>query len=189
MPFPPVKKVIYKKSPLESVVCQLRFAPILKIDTEIPATFQEQIRTLYPNLSQSMEWAVETSIVKEDFFPDQALKQLFQSPGIKSYEFSSEDKNWKINLSRQTLSLTTNNYTRWEEFNERLQLPIEALIKSYSPSSFSRIGLRYTDVIARSKLGLENVDWDELIQPFLLGIKALPKYKNKAIIPYRQVRV
>lgn len=48
MPFPDVPRVIYEINPLDEVICQLRFPPVLKIDTEVPAGFQEQIRDDYP---------------------------------------------------------------------------------------------------------------------------------------------
>jgi uncharacterized protein (TIGR04255 family) len=48
MLFPDVPRVIYEVNPLEEVICQLRFLPVLKIDTEPPAGFQEEIRAEYP---------------------------------------------------------------------------------------------------------------------------------------------
>jgi len=32
MPFPEVKRVIYEHNPLDKVICQLRFPPILRIE-------------------------------------------------------------------------------------------------------------------------------------------------------------
>ena len=48
MPFPEATRVIYHKNPLTDVICQLRFPPILKIDSEIPSLFQDTIREQYP---------------------------------------------------------------------------------------------------------------------------------------------
>ena len=60
MPFPEVKRIIYKKNPLDKVICQLRFPTILKIEKEIPAEFQERIRKEFPNYSESTEWNVDS---------------------------------------------------------------------------------------------------------------------------------
>ena len=178
MPFPDVERVIYNKNPLDRVICQLRFAPILKIDTEIPAEFQERIRVDYPNLSETAEWSLAADSNKREGLPDEAIKRILQSPGIRNYEFSSEDNQWKVNLTRSFVSLSTSKYRRWEEFRDRLQCPLQALLEVYSPTKFSRIGLRYIDIIVRSRLGLENVNWDELIQPHLLGIMAISDLRD-----------
>ena len=59
MPFPEVERVIYARNPLDQVVCQLRFPPILKIDAEIPAGFQDRVREDYPNFSETSGWQLE----------------------------------------------------------------------------------------------------------------------------------
>lgn len=46
--FPETPRVIYAKNPLFEVICQLRFPAILKIDSEIPAGFQEKLRASFP---------------------------------------------------------------------------------------------------------------------------------------------
>ena len=41
-------RVIYKNNPLERVLIQLKFPPILLIDSQEPAEFQEKIRSSFP---------------------------------------------------------------------------------------------------------------------------------------------
>ena len=48
----------------------------------------------------------------------------------------------------------------------------------YAPSFFSRVGLRYVDVIKRSNLNLQNTDWNELLQPYVLGLLASQEVGN-----------
>lgn len=174
MPFPEVKRVIYNKNPLDRVICQLRFPPILRIDTEIPSIFQERVRADYPNLSETSGVTVEPSSGMQKVPPEEVKQLVVQSLGIRNYAFSSEDEQWTINLTRNFLALSTTRYVRWEEFRARLRGALEAFVDVYSPVYFSRIGLRYIDVIVRSRLGLNNTSWNELIQPHLLGILALP---------------
>lgn len=174
MPFPQVKRVIYNKNPLDRVICQLRFPPVLKIDTEIPAIFQERVRTDYPNLSETSDVTMEPSPGMQKVAPEEVKHLVIQSLGMRNYAFSSEDEHWTINLTRNFVALSTTRYVKWEEFRARLSGALDALIGVYSPVYFSRIGLRYMNVIVRSRLGLNNASWNELIQPHLLGILALP---------------
>ncbi|MCI0485873.1 MAG: TIGR04255 family protein [Blastocatellia bacterium] len=170
MPFPKVERVLYKRNPLDQVICQLRFPPILRIDAEIPANFQDKVRTLFPNFLETSQWNVEVSPNLKGQIPFDIVQQVLQSSGNKNYEFSSEDGQWKINLTRNFVALTTKKYERWEEFKEKLQVPLEALINIYTPDYFSRVGLRYMDIIKRSALNLGDVSWDKLLQPYILGI-------------------
>ena len=61
MPFPPAQRVLYNKSPLEQVICQLRFPPILRIDSDLPADFQDRIRNQFPNFGEASEFKLEVS--------------------------------------------------------------------------------------------------------------------------------
>ncbi len=169
MPIPEVGRVLYRKSPLDQVICQLRFPPLLKIDAEVPAAFQEIIRTDFPNFEETSEGKFEQPAGVEGQIPKDIFRQAFQSLG-KNYCFSSEDGNWKVNLSRTFIALTSNSYQRWEEFEEKLAEPLKALIEIYSPLHFSRVGLRYVDIIRRSLLGLSDVPWGELLTPALAGL-------------------
>jgi uncharacterized protein (TIGR04255 family) len=167
MPFPEAPKVIYDKNPLDLVICQLRFPPILKIDAEIPADFQDLVRRQFPNFNETAEVAIEIPPGQSAQIPVDVLRQML--PSNKNYEFSSEDEVWKINLTRTFVALSTKGYPRWSEFKKKLEIPFEALCKVYSPNYFSRVGLRYIDVIRRSKLELTDIDLKELLSPYISG--------------------
>lgn len=175
MPFPVIQRVTYRNNPLDQVICQLRFPPILRIDSEIPAGFQERIRAEFSNFSETSELKLEVPKGVKEVVRPEVLGQLLKSTGSKNYEFSSEDGLWKLNLSRTFIALTANRYERWEQFKEKLELPLQALIDIYAPSHFSRIGLRYVDVIRRSRLNLQEVDWNDLLNPHILGMLASPE--------------
>jgi uncharacterized protein (TIGR04255 family) len=148
------------------VICQLRFPPILRIDAELPATYQESIRQEYPLFQE-----------KAGELPAQVLEQIAKTlpPGIadsifptgKAYEFRSDDKQWIVSLTKDFLALTSTNYRRWEDFKAHLKTPFEALIEHYKPAFFSRIGLRYQNQIQKSTLGLENHHWSDLLTPVI----------------------
>lgn len=178
VPFPEVKRVVYKKNPLDQVICQLRFPPVLRIDTEVPAAFQERVRENFPNFSETSELKVEVPLGIMDKIQPEPIEQALKSSSYKNYEFSSEDEQWKISLTRTFVALTTKKYERWEEFREKLQIPLNALVETYTPNYFSRVGLRYIDVIRRSMLNLNDVNWDELLKPYILGILGSPQVRS-----------
>jgi len=156
-------KVRYGKNPLESVVAEVRFPPILRIETEIPAKFQDGI---------SSEFPIFREINPINFAPPEIMK-LFQSanvfPAVKTFAFSSVDNDWSLALNRESLSLTCRKYTRWDDFRRKLERPVEALLKTYEPQFFVRLGLRYRDVISRDRLGLQDVPWHHLLAQGIVG--------------------
>ena len=169
MPFPESQKVIYEHNPLDKVICQLRFPPILTIDTKVPAEFQESIRNDFPGFREKEQIVLPIPKMVKGNVPEEVFKQMISSE-TKNYEFSSEDKIWTINLTRTFMALSTKEYLRWDDFRNHLQIPLQPFINIYKPASFSRVGLRYIDIIKRSVLNLENVPWRELLQPHVLGL-------------------
>jgi uncharacterized protein (TIGR04255 family) len=165
MTFPDVPRVLYGKNPLETVICQLRFPPILRIDAETPANFQDQIRHSYPLYKQRspLDEGVE---IPQELAKLMGLGLQLQS-SKQGYEFSSGDNLWEVVLTRDFLALTTKKYERWEDFKAHLDGPLAALKEVYQPDYFMRIGLRYRDVIKKSLLGLKEYSWSQLLKPHI----------------------
>jgi uncharacterized protein (TIGR04255 family) len=178
MPFPDTQRVIYRNNPLHEVVCQLRFPPILRIDAEVPAEFQDRIRQDFPDFSERKA-RIDIPLGARDEIPPEILGKIVQSTGVKNYQFSSEDGTWKISLTRTFLALTTNSYQRWEDFLNKLINPLGALVDVYSPNKYTRIGLRYINIIRRSSLNLGDADWTELLQPYVLGLLSAPEVRQQ----------
>lgn len=163
-------RVIYERNPLTSVICQVRFPPILRINAEQPAQFQESIRAGFPRYANRQ---AEIPGLPQDIGSLVSGMGLVGFPGSSPvHEFATVDKRYIITLEAESLSLTTTDYKQWERFREHMLNALETLQAVYTPSFFVRIGLRYQDTIRRSILGLEGVAWGELIRPELLGILA-----------------
>lgn len=168
MPFPLVERVIYKNNPLINVICQFRFPPILKIDSDTPANFQEEIRNKFPMYIEKRELVQQiASPTDAPIIVNQLLSK--QSSG-KNHEFLSENGLCKVNLTRTFITLSTSKYERWEVFLQSFIEVLDAFIKTYSPPFFTRIGLRYVDIFDRSKLGLAHSNWCDLIKPEFIGL-------------------
>jgi len=173
MAFPEAERVIYEKNPLEEVICQLRFPPILKIDSETPTEFQECIRNQYPLYQTKSIGKLPAGL------PDDLAKILAVDfsilPTGKAHEFVSRDEKWRLSLTKTFLALSCSQYRRWEDFKEHLQRPLLALEGIYKPAFYTRLGLRYRDVIRRSVLSLGEAAWSELLQPWIAGAIAQPE--------------
>ena len=170
-------RVIYKKNPLVEVICQLRFPCILIINEKQPTEFQEKIRYEFPLYQTTIEQQQQI-VVGGTKGPSQT-SHVLQSEAINNYRFSSIDEKWHINLTSTFLALSTSTYNRWEDFIEHFTPPLLALLEIYHPSFYERVGLRYINVFKRSTLNLADVDWSELIQPFVLGFISNSEIKDK----------
>jgi uncharacterized protein (TIGR04255 family) len=163
-PFSESQRVVYAKNPLEIVICQLTFPAILRISSESPVEFQEALRKNYPLFREIPPVDVGTGLP-----PDLAamVSKLMPLPGSKAYELTSPNGAWQITLTQESVALQCKAYRRWEEFRDALMTALTLLGRIYEPSFFTRIGLRYRDVITRNSLGLKDVPWGELLSPLL----------------------
>jgi uncharacterized protein (TIGR04255 family) len=166
-PFPDSERVVYGRNPLELVICQLRFPSVLKISAEPPAAFQERVRKEFPLYREVPTVGFGVTLPSE---MSDVVNRMLPIPTTRAYEFASGDDAWKVTLTQESLALTCTNYTRWEGFRQHLRTLLEVLLDLYQPPFFTRIGLRYRDVINRSELGLAGVSWSELLSKELGGV-------------------
>jgi uncharacterized protein (TIGR04255 family) len=168
MPFPESQRSIFTRNPLQEVICQLRFPPILSIGTSPPADFQAIVRTEYPfyesehslGIPPELNGLFERLSVK----PPAALVHRFMTD--ESEDVSSR----QIALTNSFLAIHTKSYVRWEEFHTDILRAQTTLEHIYAPVFYSRIGLRYLNVIDRDLLELSGIGWDELLNPALAGL-------------------
>jgi uncharacterized protein (TIGR04255 family) len=180
--FPSSPRVIYEKTPLTQVICQLRFPPLLRIEGEPPADFQERIRSLFPLFERT------ANVVLPDL-PAEIVQLLGPGTGGTNYNFRTEDKTTSVSLQPGSISLSTTTYSRWEEFCRFLDPPLSALLDIYKPSFFIRIGLRYSNAIQRSRFGLDKSRWSELLRPEVLGELSLPEFEDHLQEVKRSIRI
>lgn len=98
-----------------------------------------------------------------------------------NYSFSTEDRQWRVNLTSRFISLSCQKYTCWEEFARMLDQPLAEFIRIYKPASFERIGLRYLNFISRKALGIAEEPFRELLQSQYLGLLADEQISEKGL--------
>jgi len=145
------KRFVYEKSPLVEVICQLRYPPILSIDTKTPADFQDTVRESFPRYQRNVEKGKD-------------------GEEVRNHAFISEDGGYKLSLTRSFIALSTMRYTNWEDFALMLDEPLGQFIRLYRPAYFERVGLRYINAVNRTRLELQGRRWNDLFQPQYLGV-------------------
>ena len=169
MLFADYQRYQYARSPLVEVICQLRFPPILSINTEEPAQFQEAVRRDFPRYAARKEQRPPQLVGAGT--PNAKLEP---QPPVTNHSFLSADGLWRLNLTRDFIALSTLRYARWEDFALRLDKPLAQFIQVYQPAFFQRVGLRYVNAVSKSRLGLTDLLWDDLIRSPYLGILGEP---------------
>lgn len=164
-------RCIYRRNPLAEVICQLRFPEILKIPAETPTAFQEAIRGDFPQYARRQELPRPMPIQPGEPKPEPVI----------NHQFSSADGLWRVNLTGKFISLSCARYTRWEDFARRLDGPLVALIRTYHPAYFERVGLRYVNFFSRKDLELENAPYREMFAPWCLGPLTDPQLTEEGL--------
>jgi uncharacterized protein (TIGR04255 family) len=93
--------------------------------------------------------------------------------------FTSSDNVWRVSLTSTSFTVSTQKYEQWEDLLSRMKVPLEAFLDIYKPAFYERVGLRYVDVFRKSKLCLDNAEWCELIEPFVVGY-----FGNQRLSPF-----
>ena len=162
-----IKREKYQNCPLAEVVYQLNFPTILSIDVDEPVKFQDAIRGEFPIYRSQIqeENEVTINVIGNNSNP------VFRRQGRrKNHFFISEDEKWRISLANNMIAISTLNYDHWEDMKERFQVPMTAFADIYHPAYFERAGMRYIDVLIKKNLGVQDKNWNELLQPHLCGI-------------------
>jgi uncharacterized protein (TIGR04255 family) len=190
MTFPKTQRVVFKNNPLVEVICQVRFPPVLEIASGDPAEFQKRIRSAYPLYRR--EDGVDTP---EELKSIMAQLRVPLPSEKLNHVFLTEEGRRFVTLNREYVALTELQYERWESFRDEFRRAFEACQKVYQPSFYTRIGLRYRDVIDRGKLDLVKEPWESLICPPLLGPlsetavgKAVQQTRTVTVIKLEEVK-
>lgn len=181
MPFPQTKRVIYRNNPLHQVICQLRFPPILRIDTKTPVDFQERIRHQLPGYELTHDDNIEPLPQSLSQSLPTEIREFLSPNRNRRHQFFSKGRTWTISLTRDFVALETSRYKNWEEFREYLELVIKTLFVVYEPAYVTRIGLRYKNAIDRRRLGLADAEWSDLLADFVLGQFAREETANRVL--------
>ncbi|WP_179958346.1 TIGR04255 family protein [Chitinimonas arctica] len=166
MKIEPSQRVLYAHNPLAEVVCQARFE-------KLPDLSEEEVEELkaaftaagYPTCTEEISFGYIRQLTPHEA----AAKAPVPLPETHIYRFNSLDGVWRISLCSEFVALTCYKYSGWSDYLPRILNACQIFFERHPAALPLRLGLRYKDVIERGPIGLEDVPWHELIQPFLLG--------------------
>lgn len=165
-----MKHEVFKINPIESVTLQVVFPVVLSIESNLPVEFQTKIRDYFPFYDKLNQFSNEINVefnVNEGF----AVQPNNKSINIV-HVFDSIDKRFRIELTRNSLSLVTQKYDGWKEMYQIFEKSMNELIEIYQIEQLIRVGLRYVNVFVRSKLNYDkNHPWGNIINlPYIYVI-------------------
>lgn len=158
--FPQQEDVRLQRAPLEEVICQVRFPPVLRIASEQPSAFQEWVRERFPQLE------VEQGMVMR--MEPLGTSPPSAKPEPRIFRFKSPDGHTVVSLALNFYALSTTFYTHWRDFLELLQLVNQAACEVYDLPYAARVGLRYINHLTLENTGASSVAelW-EILRPEL----------------------
>lgn len=124
----------YKRNFLRQAVCEFRFPTLMELgEPRPPASFVTALRKEYPHLELANE--VTLGIAGGP------------SGSNNTHIFRSTKLTWTVSLKQSTLSIETTAYTDYAHMKERVLRVVDAASKIIDSDFFTRVGLRYVNVI------------------------------------------
>jgi uncharacterized protein (TIGR04255 family) len=148
--FPNKPEIRLRKSPLDEVICQVKFPPILKITKETPVELQEAIRDRFPDLQVEQGFLIQFPKVGS------SEKPLVETPP-RVHRFIRPDNQSHATLGHDFFSLSTKAYQHWDEFTADFQLLETAVRNIYHLPYATRIGLRFINRFSLNNTGSNSI--------------------------------
>lgn len=135
------EEIRYRKNFLTNVIFRLDFIPINEINKTEPGEFWEGIKSEFPHRETKN---VTTRIT---FFKDR--QRIEHESRFPLYQFADSDNEKSINLTNSYLTIEFFKYQDFSSFKEVVEKT--NFFNFYTPSSCTRLGLRYINQIVLAK--------------------------------------
>ena len=158
----------WKNAPVVYVIVQVRFSPILSLQTYISEIQEHFRRNSFPAFARRVNFQLGLSVPPPNN-AESASPSIPLEPA-QAYVFSNRDSSQAFVLEQNGLTLYVTDYV---DFNWLLDLflkPLDHINKVVSPDSSERIGLRYIDAV----LPREGANVRDYLIPSVLGLSQNP---------------
>jgi len=163
--------------PLERVLVQVRFAPVLAVANEsFVGPFQQALAERYPIGSSDMEFAISMP----------ASAEAPPTPtATRLWRFETVDGSSRVTLATSFIAFETKRYEGHMAFLAELAYVLEAVGEYVGPAQVQRAGIRYFQRLTGTA-DLERVG--EFFRPELLGVVASPEAADHLDLCLTQAR-
>lgn len=146
----------YKRNFLKQAVCELRFPTLMELgDPKPPVSLVNALRKEYPHL----ELSNEVTLGIGSGVPGSNNAHIFRSSKLT----------WAITLKQSVLSIETTSYTDYANMRQRVLNIIAAATPVLDTDFFTRVGLRYVNVIDSPTDPTQGWVNETLVSPILFG--------------------
>ena len=143
----------YKLNFLKQAVCELRFPTLMELgDTRPPAALVAALRKEYPHLELANQVTIGVGAA---------------TGSSNAHIFRSSKLTWTVSLNQSSLSIETTAYPGYPQMRERILRVVDAAAKIIDSDFFTRVGLRYINVIDVDEDPTDGWVNPELVQPIL----------------------
>ncbi len=156
-----------EKSPLQLVVCQVRFEDIPSVtDPRLALAIHGRLggrEGPYPILEQLKGEQLEVTLGIG------GSPIATQTSPLNGWRLFSQGRDWIVSLLPGSVSLETTAYTIWDgDFNSRLASLLDAVSEELRPALEQRLGLRYVDLLTEPEV-TSPVGWQGWVETKFLG--------------------
>ena len=161
----------WKNAPVYFVIAQIRFSPILNIESRIPDIQEMFRRNGFPDFRQAQQFMFnlngQQNSVPEAATPFPEQKRLFI--------FSDQARTQALLLDASSLTFQTTAYETFDDLCEIFLRRFEEVTGIVSPSYTERVGIRYLDAV----MPKEGENLDQYLIPEVQGLRC---YSNEKLI-------
>ena len=151
------------RSPLTLVVCQVRHDRVMAAaDPRRGLEVHGRLADRYPEVEQ------RSAILGALAFAGGGPPTVSHEQAPTGWQMKSSDAAWTVTLDPEYFSIETSAYTSWDDFHDRVDALVTAVMDVYEPALEVRIGLRFIDEIVDPQVD-SPVGWKGWIRDELLG--------------------
>lgn len=165
LPLPAPDRTRLARSPLELVVCQLRFETRAQVDdAHVALAIHEALGGAAGRYPRFESLGQTVNLMVGPGAPPAVSQQA-----VSGWRYQSADGSWIVSVAPENVSLETTGYTEWEDFSQRMRELLDVTASHIGPGIEQRLGLRYIDRITEVDAS-SPADWKPYLAPELLGL-------------------